>query len=141
MRSAAGSSFHERLGITGVVLTKLDGDARGGARFPSITSPASPSSSSVVGEGYDALEVFHPDRMVSRILGMGDVMSLIENAESSIDKKKALALQEKVRSNSFNLEDFRDQMQQIRKMGPLDQIMGMLPRVGPLKKIPKARNG
>ena len=134
----SGQQFHERLGITGVVLTKLDGDARGGAALSIHHVTGQPIKFVGVGEGYDALEVFHPDRMVSRILGMGDVMSLIEKAESSIDKKKALALQEKVRSNSFNLEDFRDQMQQIRKMGPLDQIMGMLPRVGPLKKIPKA---
>ena len=121
-----------------MVLTKLDGDARGGAALSIHHVTGQPIKFVGVGEGYDALEVFHPDRMVSRILGMGDVMTLLEKAESSIDKEKALALQKKVRSNSLTLEDFRDQMQQIRKMGPLDQILGMLPRMGPMKKIPKA---
>ncbi len=134
----SGKQFHDQLGVTGVVLTKLDGDARGGAALSIHNVTGQPIKFVGVGESYDALEVFHPERMVSRILGMGDVISLIEKAESLIDKEKALSLQEKVRTNSFNLEDFRDQMKQIRSMGPLDQIMGMLPRMGPMKKIPKA---
>ena len=131
--------FHERLGITGVILTKLDGDARGGAALSIHHVTGQPIKFVGVGEGYDALEIFHPERMVSRILGMGDVLSLIEKAESTLDKKKALDLEHKVRTNSFTLEDFRDQMKQLRSMGPLDQVLGMLPRLGPMKNLSKIR--
>ncbi len=131
--------FHERLGLSGVVLTKLDGDARGGAALSIHQVTGQPIKFVGVGEGYDALEVFHPERMVSRILGMGDVLTLIEKAEATIDKDKAQALQQKMLSNRFTLEDFRDQMQQLRRMGPLDQVLGMLPKLGPMKNMAKAQ--
>ena len=92
-----------------------------------------------VGEKYDALELFHPDRLVSRILGMGDVLSLIEKAEEAIDHKKALEFEKKLRSDSFTLEDFRDQLRQMRKLGPLEQILSMLPQVGPFKELTKVK--
>ncbi len=131
--------FHERLGLSGVVLTKLDGDARGGAALSIHQVTGQPIKFVGVGEGYDALEVFHPERMVSRILGMGDVLTLIEKAEATIDKDKAQALQQKMLSNRFTLEDFRDQMQQLRRMGPLEQVLGMLPKLGPMKNMAKAQ--
>jgi signal recognition particle subunit SRP54 len=135
----SAQQFHARLGITGVILTKLDGDARGGAALSIHHVTGQPIKFVGVGEGYDTLETFHPERMVSRILGMGDVLSLIEKAESTLDKKKALDLERKVRTNSFTLEDFRDQMKQLRSMGPLDQVLGMLPRWGPMKNLNKVR--
>jgi signal recognition particle subunit SRP54 len=135
VRSAG--EFHKRLGVTGIVLTKLDGDARGGAAL-SIRKVTGAAVKFVgVGEKYDALEPFLPDRIVSRILGMGDVLGLIEKAEKTIDAKKARELERKLRENDFTLEDFRDQLRQIRKMGSLEQLMGMLPKVGPLAKLPK----
>jgi signal recognition particle subunit SRP54 len=137
VRSAG--EFHKRLGFTGLVLTKMDGDARGGAAL-SITAVTGQRVKFVgTGEKSDALETFHPDRLVSRILGMGDILSLIEKAEGAIDQKKAAELQRKVMSNTFTLEDFRDQLRQVRKMGSLEQILGMLPNIGPFRDISKAR--
>lgn len=120
-------AFHKVLAITGVILTKLDGDARGGAAL-SIKAVTETSVKLVgVGEKLSALEVFHPERMASRILGMGDVLSLIEKAEQALDEKSLLTLQEKILKAEFTLEDYLDQLQQVRKMGSLDQLLGMLP--------------
>jgi signal recognition particle subunit SRP54 len=135
VRSAG--EFHKRLGLTGVILTKLDGDARGGAALSINKVSGAPVKFVGLGEKYDALEGFYPERIVSRILGMGDIMSLIERAEQAVDKKAALDLERKLRTEGFTLEDFRDQLRQIRKMGPLDQLVDMLPKVGPLQNIPK----
>ncbi len=135
VRSAG--EFHRRLGVTGVVLTKLDGDARGGAALSIRKVTGAPVKFVGVGEKYDAIEPFYPDRIISRILGMGDVLTLIEKAEKTIDEKKARELQRKLREDDFTLEDFRDQLRQIRKMGSLEQLMGMLPKVGPFAKLPK----
>ncbi|MFZ0635665.1 MAG: signal recognition particle protein [Candidatus Acidiferrales bacterium] len=135
VRSAG--EFHKRLGITGVILTKLDGDARGGAALSIRKVTGAPVKFTGVGEKYDALEAFHPDRIVSRILGMGDVLTLIEKAEKTIDEKKARELERKLRDNDFTLEDFRDQIRQVRKMGSLESIIGMLPKIGPFAKLPK----
>src|SRR5487761_110000 len=135
VRSAG--EFHKRLGITGVILTKLDGDARGGAALSIRKVTGAPVKFAGIGEKYDAIEQFHPDRIISRILGMGDVLTLIEKAEKTIDEKQARELQRKLEHNEFSLEDFRDQLQQIRKMGSLEQLMGMLPKIGPFAKLPK----
>jgi signal recognition particle subunit SRP54 len=135
VRSAG--EFHKRLGVTGVVLTKLDGDARGGAALSIRKVTGAPVKFVGVGEKYDALEPFLPDRIVSRILGMGDVLGLIERAEKTIDAKQAKELERKLRENDFTLEDFRDQLRQIKKMGSLEQLMGMLPKVGPFANLPK----
>ncbi len=133
VRSA--KDFHERLGLTGVILTKMDGDARGGAAL-SIKSATGQSIKFVgTGEKADALEPFHPDRVAGRILGMGDVLSLIEKAEEAVDQEQALEMAEKIRKDEFTLDDFRDQLRQIRKMGPLEQILGMLPNLGPLRGL------
>ncbi len=136
VRSA--QEFHERLGTSGVILTKLDGDARGGAALSIHHVTGQPIKFIGVGEKYDALEVFYPDRIVSRILGMGDMLSLIEKAEQTIDKQKALEVQRKIVTDTFTLEDFRDQLRQMRKLGPVDQMMGMLPKVGIFKDAAKA---
>ncbi len=123
------TNFDKELGINGVVLTKLDGDARGGAAL-SIKAVTGKDIKFVgTGEKLDGIEAFHPDRMSSRILGMGDVLSLIEKAEKSMDAKKALELEEKIRQNEFTLEDFLEQMEQLRNMGPIDQVLGMIPGV------------
>jgi signal recognition particle subunit SRP54 len=135
VRSAG--EFHRRLGLSGVVLTKLDGDARGGAALSIRKVTGAPVKFVGVGEKYDALEPFYPDRIVSRILGMGDVLSLIERVEKTVDQKKAQKLAEKIRKSEFTLEDFRDQLRQLRKMGPLEQVLGMLPKIGPLAGMPK----
>ncbi len=127
--------FNELLDIDGVILTKMDGDARGGAALSIRSVTGKPVKFIGMGEKTDALEVFHPDRLASRILGMGDILSLIEKAESALDEKKALELEEKLRKDTFDLEDFRDQMQQIRKMGSLDQIMSMIPGMQKMKKM------
>jgi signal recognition particle subunit SRP54 len=129
---AAG--FNERLDITGVVLTKLDGDAKGGAALSIKAVTGKPIKFVGLGEKLDALEVFHPDRLVSRILGMGDVLSLVEKAQSVFDEKETARLQQKLKKNQFDLEDFLAQMQQIRKMGSLESIMGMLPGMGKMMK-------
>ncbi|MGH9559967.1 MAG: signal recognition particle protein, partial [Terracidiphilus sp.] len=120
-----------------IILTKLDGDARGGAALSIRKATGAPVKFVGVGEKYDALEPFQPDRIVGRILGMGDVLGLIERAQKNVDEKKARELERKLRQNDFTLEDFRDQLQQIRKMGSIEQLMGMLPKVGPFAKIPK----
>jgi signal recognition particle subunit SRP54 len=135
VRSA--QEFHSRLNLTGVVLTKLDGDARGGAALSIRSVTGQPIKFVGTGEKYDNLELFHPDRMVSRILGMGDVLSLIEKAEDVVDRKQAEEVERKLRANTFTLEDFRSQLQQVRKMGPLDQLLSMLPQVGPWKQLQK----
>jgi len=135
VRSAG--EFHRRLGLTGVILTKLDGDARGGAALSIGKVTGAPVKFIGVGEKYDALEAFHPERIVSRVMGMGDLLTLIERTEQSIDHKKAAELERKLRRSEFTLEDFRDQLRQVRKMGPLEQVLGMLPKVGPFANLPK----
>lgn len=129
-------NFHERLAITGVVLTKLDGDARGGAALSIRAVTGAPIKFAGVGEKLDALEVFHPERIASRILGMGDVLSLIEKAEASFDEEKSRKMAEKLATGGeFTLEDFKEQMQQVRQMGPLDQILGMIPGMSNMGKL------
>ncbi len=131
----SAEEFHKRLGITGVILTKMDGDARGGAAL-SIRNITGQALKFVgVGEKFDALEPFHPDRVAQRILGMGDVLSLIEKVEENIDQKKAEEMQRKLIDNEFTLEDFRDQIKQIRKLGPLESLIGMMPNLGPIKDL------
>ena len=137
VRSA--EEFHKKLSLTGVVLTKMDGDARGGAALSIRQVTGQPIKFIGVGEKYDALEPFHPDRIVSRILGMGDILSLIERAESQIDKKKAQEMATKALSgDGFSLEDFRDQLQQIKKLGSMESILKMLPSVGPFAGMQQA---
>jgi signal recognition particle subunit SRP54 len=135
VRSAG--EFHRRLGLTGVILTKLDGDARGGAALSIGKVTGAPVKFVGVGEKYDALEAFYPERIVSRVIGMGDMLTLIERAEEAIDHKKAAELERKLRRSEFTLGDFRDQLKQVRKMGPLEQVLGMLPKVGPFANLPK----
>jgi signal recognition particle subunit SRP54 len=131
----SAEEFHKRLGITGVILTKMDGDARGGAALSIRTVTDQPLKFVGVGEKFDALEPFHPDRVASRILGMGDVLSLIEKVEQNIDQKQAEEMQRKLMDNEFTLDDFRDQLRQLRKLGPLESLLGMMPQVGPLKDL------
>ncbi len=128
-------AFNQALDLTGIVLSKLDGDARGGAALSMRTVTGKPIKFCGVGEKLDALEAFHPERMASRILGMGDMLSLIEKAEKAFDAKQAEELQEKLAKDTFTLEDFRDQLQQIKKMGSLDNLLGMLPGMGKLKQL------
>ncbi len=136
VRSA--DEFHKKLSLTGVVLTKMDGDARGGAALSIRRVTGAPIKFIGVGEKYDALEPFHPDRIVSRILGMGDILSLIERAEQTVDKKKANEIAARALSgDGFSLEDFRDQLRQVRKMGSLQSLMGMLPSIGPFAGLQK----
>jgi len=135
----SADEFHKKLTLTGVVLTKMDGDARGGAALSIRQVTGQPIKFIGIGEKYDALEPFHPDRIVSRILGMGDILSLIEKAESQIDKKKASELATKALSgDGFSLEDFRDQLRQVRKMGSIQSLMGMLPSIGAFSGLQKA---
>jgi signal recognition particle subunit SRP54 len=122
-------SFNQQVGISGVILTKMDGDARGGAALSLRSVTGVPIKYIGVGEKLDALEPFHPDRIASRILGMGDVLTLIERAQSAVDEEQALALEKKIRSARFDLEDFLGQLQQVKKMGPLDQILKLIPGV------------
>jgi len=131
----SADEFHKRLGITGVILTKMDGDARGGAALSIRAVTGQPLKFVGVGEKSDALEPFHPDRVAQRILGMGDVLSLIEKVEESIDQKSAEEMQRKLLDDDFTLGDFRDQMRQLRKLGPLESILGMMPQLGPLKDL------
>ena len=131
----SAGEFNRRVGVTGVVLTKIDGDARGGAALSVVSVVGVPIAFVGSGEQLDDLEPFYPDRIVSRVLGMGDVLSLIERAEAAIDRDDAAKLEQKIRANEFTLEDFRDQLRTIRKMGPLEQIMGMLPGMGSLKAL------
>lgn len=126
-------SFNNQLDVTGAILTKLDGDTRGGAALSIRAVTGTPIKYAGIGEKIDAIEPFHPDRMASRILGMGDVLTLIEKAQANIDKEKALDLERKMRNADFTLEDFLDQLQQVKQMGPLDQIMGMLPGMNKMK--------
>src|ERR1700704_4009245 len=135
----SAEQFHQRLGFNGFILTKMDGDARGGAALSIKHVTGQPVKFVGMGEKYDALELFHPDRLVSRIMGMGDIMSLIERAEEVVDKKQALELQEKIQKDSFTMEDFRDQLRQMRKLGSMEQILGMLPSIGPFKDLQKAK--
>ncbi len=136
VRSA--EAFHKRLSLTGVILTKMDGDARGGAALSIRHVTGQPIKFIGVGEKYDALEPFHPDRIVSRILGMGDILSLIEKAEESLDKKKSEAFAKKALSGGgFSLEDFRDQLLQVKKLGSMQSIIKMLPSIGPFQNIQK----
>ena len=120
-------SFDERLSITGVILTKLDGDARGGAALSIRAVTDKPIKFVGMGEKLDELEIFHPDRMASRILGMGDVLSFIEKAQANIDTDKAMELERKIRTAQFTFEDFLGQLEQIKSLGPLDQLLGMMP--------------
>src|ERR1700723_3551426 len=137
VRSA--DEFHKKLSLTGVILTKMDGDARGGAALSIRQVTGQPIKFIGVGEKYDALEPFHPDRIVSRILGMGDILSLIERAESQIDKKKAQEMASKaLTGDGFSLEDFRDQLRQVKQMGSIKSLMGMLPSIGPFSGLQKA---
>ncbi|HET6872117.1 MAG TPA: signal recognition particle protein [Sporolactobacillaceae bacterium] len=126
-------SFNERIGLTGVILTKLDGDTRGGAALSVKAVTGKPIKFVGMGEKLDALEPFHPDRMASRILGMGDVLSLIEKAQQDVDETKAREMQQKMMNASFTLDDFLEQLAQVRKMGPLDELLGMIPGMNKMK--------
>ncbi|WP_270577215.1 signal recognition particle protein [Caldibacillus thermoamylovorans] len=129
------TSFNDQLGITGVILTKLDGDTRGGAALSIRAVTGKPIKFVGMGEKMDALEPFHPERMASRILGMGDVLSLIEKAQANVDEEKARELEKKMRSASFTLDDFLDQLSQVRNMGPLDDLIKMLPGANKIKGL------
>jgi signal recognition particle subunit SRP54 len=126
--------FHERVRLTGMILTKVDGDARGGAAISMRAVTGVPIKFLGVGEKLDALEVFHPDRLASRILGMGDMLSLIERAEQTIDQDEAQKVAEKLLEGDFSLEDFLGQLQQIKKMGPVNQLLDMVPGLRGLNK-------
>ena len=126
----AATTFNDALGIDGVVLTKLDGDARGGAALSIRAATGKPIKFVGTGEKLEMIEPFHPDRMASRILGMGDMLSLIEKAQESYDEKQAAKLEEKLRKNQFTLQDYFEQLQQLRNMGDLSQIAGMIPGMG-----------
>jgi len=126
----AADEFNKRVGLTGLILTKVDGDARGGAALSIISVTGVPIKYLGVGEKLDGLEEYHPDRLASRILGMGDVLSLIERAESTLDQKKQEEMARKMLSATFTFEDFLDQLQEVRKMGPLGQLLDMIPGLG-----------
>ncbi|WP_031410454.1 signal recognition particle protein [Geobacillus vulcani] len=128
-------SFHEQLGITGVILTKLDGDTRGGAALSIRAVTGAPIKFAGMGEKLDALEPFHPERMASRILGMGDVLTLIEKAQAAVDEEKAKELEQKMRTATFTLDDFLEQLGQVRKLGPLDELIKMLPGANKIKGL------
>jgi signal recognition particle subunit SRP54 len=131
--------FDKTLDVTGIILTKMEGDARGGAALSIKAVTGKPVKFIGVGEKLDALEAFHPDRMASRILGMGDVISLIEKAQEEFDQKEALLLEKKLRKRKFDLEDFRKQLTQIKRLGSLEQIMGMIPGMGQIKQLKKLK--
>jgi signal recognition particle subunit SRP54 len=131
----SAGEFNRRVGVTGVVLTKLDGDARGGAALSVVSVVGVPIAFVGSGERLEDLEVFHPDRIVSRMLGMGDVLTLIEKAEQVVDQEEAEELEEKIRRNEFTLDDFRSQLKTIKRMGPLESILGMIPGMGNLKQL------
>jgi signal recognition particle subunit SRP54 len=135
----SADEFHKRLGITGVILTKMDGDARGGAALSIRAVTGQPLKFVGVGEKPDAFEPFHPDRVAQRILGMGDMLSLIEKVEESFGQKEQEEMQRKLIEDEFSLADFRDQMKQIRKLGPLESILGMMPQIGGLKELKNAK--
>ena len=130
-----GAKFNELIGIDGVIMTKMDGDARGGAALSLRAVVGKPLKFVGVGEKIDALEVFHPERMANRILGMGDILSLVEKAQATIDEKTARQMQESLRKSEFTLEDFRNQLGQIKKMGPLKDMIGMIPGMGKIKAL------
>lgn len=132
-------SFDEAIGISGVVLTKLDGDTRGGAALSIRTVTQKPIKFVGMGEKLDALDVFHPERMASRILGMGDMLSLIEKAQTNVDEEKAKQLEEKFRTSSFTFDDFLEQLDQVKQMGPLDEILKMLPGANKIKGLENAK--
>lgn len=132
-------SFHDTLGITGLILTKLDGDARGGAALSVKSVTGCPIKFVGMGEKSDALEVFHPDRMASRILGMGDMLTLIEKAQSAYDEKKAKEMEERLMRAEFTLEDFYEQMQGMKKMGSMQDLLNMIPGVGTSKALKNAQ--
>ncbi|KXG43687.1 signal recognition particle protein [Tepidibacillus decaturensis] len=129
------NSFHETLSLTGVILTKLDGDTRGGAAISVKAVTGCPIKFVGMGEKLDQIEPFYPDRMASRILGMGDVLTLIEKAQATVDSQKAKDLEKKIRSAEFSFEDFLDQLEQVKKMGPLDEILGMIPGLNKAKGL------
>jgi len=131
----SAGEFNRRIGVTGVVLTKLDGDARGGAALSVVSVVGVPIAFVGAGERLEDLELFHPDRIVSRMLGMGDVLTLIERAEQAVDEEEAEQLEEKLRKNEFTLDDFRTQLKTIKRMGPLESILGMIPGLGNLKQL------
>ncbi len=131
-------AFHEKVGLTGVLLTKMDGDARGGAALSIRAVTGAPVKFVGVGEKHDALEAFYPDRMASRILGMGDILTLAEKAQETVDTKKAEELERKIRRSEFTLEDFRDQLISLRKMGSIEDLLGMIPGMGGKMKELKA---
>ena len=135
----SAGEFNRRVGVTGVVLSKMDGDARGGAALSVVGVVGVPIAFVGSGERLQDLEPFHPDRVVSRVLGMGDVLSLIEKAEEAVSLEDAEKLEQKIRRDDFTLEDFRDQLRTIKKMGPLEQILGMLPGMGGLKELAAER--
>jgi signal recognition particle subunit SRP54 len=131
----SAGEFNRRVGVTGVVLTKLDGDARGGAALSVVSVVGVPVAFIGSGETLNDLELFHPDRIVSRMLGMGDVLSLIEKAEQALDEGEAEKLEEKLRKNQFTLDDFKKQLKTIRRMGPLESVLGMIPGMGQMKEL------
>jgi signal recognition particle subunit SRP54 len=133
----SAGEFNRRVGVTGVVLTKLDGDARGGAALSVVSVVGVPIAFVGSGERLEDLELFHPDRIVSRMLGMGDMLSLIEKAEQAIDQDEAEELEDKLRKNAFTLDDFRKQLKTIKKMGPIESILGMIPGLGSVKELAK----
>jgi signal recognition particle subunit SRP54 len=137
VRSA--QAFEERIGLTSVILTKLDGDARGGAALSIVSVTGRPIKFIGVGEKPDKLEVFHPDRMASRILGMGDILSLVDKAQAEVDLAEAEDMARRLRKQEFTLEDFKKQIVQMKKMGSLSDLLGHLPQVGPFKNLAKAR--
>ncbi len=131
----SAGEFNRRVGVTGVMLSKLDGDARGGAALSVVAVVGVPIAFVGSGERLEDIEPFHADRLVSRVLGMGDVLSLIEKAEQAVDLEDAARLEQKIRHDDFTLEDFRDQLRTLRKMGPLESILGMIPGLGNLKQL------
>ena len=131
----SAGEFNRRVGVTGVVLTKLDGDARGGAALSVVSVVGVPVAFIGSGETLEDLELFHPDRIVSRMLGMGDVLSLIEKAEAALDEGEAEKLEEKLRKNQFTLDDFKTQLKTIKRMGPLESVLGMIPGMGQIKEL------
>ncbi len=131
----SAGEFHRRVGVTGVVLTKLDGDARGGAALSVVSVVGVPIAFVGSGERLEDLELFHPDRIVSRMLGMGDVLTLIERAEQAVDKDEAEELEARLRKNEFTLDDFRKQLKTLKRMGPLENILGMIPGMGQIKEL------
>lgn len=135
----SAQAFEEKIGVTSVILTKLDGDARGGAALSIVSVTGKPIKFIGVGEKFDKLEVFHPDRMASRILGMGDILGLIEKAEQEADLKEAEEIARKLRRREFTLEDFKKQIVQMKKMGSFSNLLSMLPKAGPLKGISEVR--